>query len=101
MTCRYEDRRQVIASQATTRATEGFDQTGTQREGSRFSAARRNSPPHTHTHRDVRTSWSTQQQNVASSVPRRDTTSVQERYSTDSSGTEIDDIVIQNQKIIP
>ena len=30
--CRYEDRRQVIDSQATTRASDGFDQTGTQRE---------------------------------------------------------------------
>ena len=89
MLYRYEDKRQVIDSQATTRASDGFDQTGTQREGSRFSAARRNTPPHTHTHRDGRTSWSSQQQTVVTStVPRRDNTNVQDRYSADSSGTE-------------
>ena len=114
---RYEDRRQVIDTHGavTSRASgDGFDQTGTQRNGSRFSgggssssvaAGRRVSPgQHGHSHRGAggagdgagpghggrgAAAWGTAAQQTGATPSgggvRRDTGGVQDRYATDTS----------------
>ena len=119
MCFRYEDRRQVIDTHGavTSRASgDGFDQTGTQRNGSRFSgggssssvaAGRRGSPgQHGHSHRGAGGAgdgagpghggrgaavWGTAAQQTGATPSgggvRRDTGGVQDRYATDTSKT--------------